>query len=81
VSEKTDSIIQAYRYALRVTPVQEEQLLSYTGAARFVFNWGLALVKERLDDRRENERVSVPWSYHALYTEWRTVRDDVAPWR
>jgi putative transposase len=56
-------------------------LLAFTGAARFTFNWGLALVKERLDARKQGEEVFLPWSYHALYTEWRQARDEVAPWR
>jgi putative transposase len=81
VSAQTKPITQAYRYALRVTPAQDERLLSYTGASRFAFNWGLALVKERLDRRHRGEEVHVPWSYHSLYTEWRKLRDEVAPWR
>lgn len=66
---------------MRVTPQQEERLLSFTGAARFAFNWGLGLVKGRLDAREHGEDVFVPWSYHSLYTEWRKVRDQAAPWR
>jgi putative transposase len=81
VSAKTETITQAYRYAVRVTPAQEEKLLSFTGAARLAFNWGLALVKERLDARQRGEEAYLPWSYHSLYTEWRQARDDVAPWR
>jgi putative transposase len=81
VSARTQTITQAYRYALRVTPAQEQQLLCFTSAARFAFNWGLALVKERLDARQRGEDVFVPWSYHSLYTEWQNVRDEVAPWR
>jgi putative transposase len=76
-----ETITQAYRFALRVSPAQEERLLSFTGAGRLAFNWGLALVKERLDARERGEEANVPWSYHALYTEWRQVRDEVAPWR
>jgi putative transposase len=81
VSAATETITQAYRYVLRMTPKQEERLLSFTGAARFAFNWGLALVKERLDRRQQGEDAYVPRSYHSLYTEWRRVRDEVAPWR
>lgn len=81
MSSDTELITQAYRYALRVTPEQEGCLLSFTGAARFAFNWGLALVKERLDQRAAGVEVFVPWSYHALYTEWRQVREGIAPWR
>jgi putative transposase len=81
VPTESETITQAYRYALRLTPEQEQRLVSFTGAARFAFNWGLALVKDRLDRKQRGEDVYVPWSYHALYTEWRKVRDEVAPWR
>jgi putative transposase len=81
VSSKGEPITQAYRYALRVAPEQEARLLSFTGAGRFAFNWGLALVKERIDARKRGEDVPLPWSYHRLYTEWRNARDRVAPWR
>jgi putative transposase len=78
---QSDPIMQAYRYVVRVTPEQEERLLSFTGSARFAFNWGLALVKGRLDARERGEEPQIPWSYYSLYTEWRKVRDEVAPWR
>jgi hypothetical protein len=45
-------VMQAYRFALDPTPRQQGQLASHTGAARFAFNWGLALVKTG----------RVPWS-------------------
>jgi len=41
----------AYRFALGPTPAQERALASHAGAARFAYNWGLALVKDRLDWR------------------------------
>jgi hypothetical protein len=42
---------QAYRYALDPTPRQARALASHCGAARFAYNWGLSLVKERLSQR------------------------------
>ncbi|WP_242823226.1 helix-turn-helix domain-containing protein [Thermaerobacter subterraneus] len=42
-------VLQAYRFALDPTPRQERALASHVGARRFAFNWGLALVKERLE--------------------------------
>jgi putative transposase len=74
-------IRQAYRFALDVRPDQEKLLLSFVGATRFFFNWGLALVKERLDQRAGGHEVRVPWSYHALCSEFSKVADAVAPWR
>jgi len=50
------------------------------GARRFVFNWGLALVKERLDARKRGEDVPVPWTLPALRREWNQAKATVAPW-
>jgi putative transposase len=59
-------VLQAYRYALDPTPRQKRALASHVGAARFVYNWGLELVKERLDARARGEDVEVPWTLPAL---------------
>jgi putative transposase len=56
-------------------------LRSYAGASRFAFNWGLALVKRRLDERLEGHDVDVPWSYHALCSAWAKAKQEAAPWR
>jgi putative transposase len=76
-------IRQAYRYALDPTVEQEALLRSFTGASRFWFNQGLALVKERLAARARGEDVRVPWSYKALCSEFKgdAVKDELAPWR
>jgi len=55
-------VTQAYRFALDPTPAQARNLCSHAGAARFAYNFGLALVKERLDRRRAGEDVEVPWT-------------------
>ncbi len=39
--------VQAYRFALDLTPRQERACRSHAGAARFAWNWGLAKCKER----------------------------------
>lgn len=72
---------QAYRFALDPTEAQKELLGSLLGAYRFFFNWGLALVKGRLDQRQAGLDVRVPWSYKALCSEFAKVKDQVAPWR
>jgi putative transposase len=81
VGKDAPLIRQAYRFALDVCPHQEALLVSFTGASRFFFNWGLGLVKERLDQRAAGEDVPVPWSYHALCSEFAKVAAEVAPWR
>jgi putative transposase len=81
VGKDAPPIRQAYRFALDVRPHQEALLVSFTGASRFFFNWGLGLVKKRLDQRAAGEEVRVPWSYHALCSEFAKVSDEVAPWR
>lgn len=58
-------VLQAYRFAVDPTPRQERMLASHVGARRFAFNWGLALVKERLEARARGEDVEVPWTLAA----------------
>jgi len=73
-------VIQAYRFALDPTPGQARALASHCGAARFAYNWGLALVKERLDMRAAGEPVDVPWTLPALRCHWNRVKAATAPW-
>ncbi|CAB3390916.1 IS607 family element RNA-guided endonuclease TnpB [Kyrpidia spormannii] len=72
--------LQAYRFALDPSPHQERMLASHSGARRFAFNWGLALVKERLEARERGEDVEVPWTLAALRREWNRQKEQVAPW-
>jgi putative transposase len=74
------TVHQAYRFALDPTPRQQRARASHVGAARFAFNWGLALVKERLDRRAAGEDGRVPWSLFELRREWNQAKDRVAPW-
>jgi transposase len=76
-------IRQAYRFAVVPTSEQEEFLASCAGASRFWFNQGLALVKDRLDQRDAGEDVRVPWSYKSLCSAFRgaAIKDQLAPWR
>jgi putative transposase len=76
-------IQQAYRFALDPTGEQEAFLGACAGASRFWFNQGLALVKQRLDDRVGSAAVDVPWSYKGLCVAFRghAVKDELAPWR
>jgi putative transposase len=76
----TATVHQAYRFALDPTPRQRGGLASHTGASRFAFNWGLALVKERLDRRNTGQEVQVPWSLFELRREWNRAKGAVAPW-
>ena len=52
-------VLQAYRFALDPTARQRRSLASHVGAARFAYNWGLELVKTRLDQRATAENVQV----------------------
>ena len=73
-------VLQAYRYAVDSSPATESALRSHVGARRFAFNWGLALVKGRLDARRRGEPVTIPWTMRALRHEWNREKAVVAPW-
>jgi len=76
-------IQQAYRFDLQPTAEQEQFLAACCGASRFWFNQGLALVKDRLEQRATGQDVDVPWSYKGLCVAFRgdAVKDDLAPWR
>ena len=76
-------IRQAFRFALDPTVEQEQFLAACAGASRFWFNQGLALVKQRLDERAASADVDVPWSYKGLCVAFRgeAIKDQLAPWR
>jgi putative transposase len=74
------TVIQAYRFALDPTPRQQGRLASHAGAARFAFNWGLDLVKTRLDERQTDPTAVVPWTFYELRREWNRSKQQVAPW-
>jgi putative transposase len=77
---RTATMTQAFRFALDPTSRQREALASHCGAARFAYNWGLALVKQRLDARQTDPSVQVPWSLPALRRDWNRAKQEVAPW-
>ena len=74
------TVTQAYRFALDPTPRQRRALASHCGAARVAHNWGLALVKTRLDQHQRDPLVQVPWSLPDLRWEWNRAKYEVAPW-
>jgi IS605 OrfB family transposase len=74
------TVIQAYRFALDPTPTQRRALASHCGAARVAYNWGLALVKIRLDQRRADPSIRVSWTLPDLRREWNRAKDQAAPW-
>jgi len=49
-------------------------------SARVADNWGLALVKTRLDQRRTDLGVQVPWTLPELRREWNRAKNEAAPW-
>jgi len=72
--------LQTFRFALDPSARVERALESHVGARRFVFNWGLALIKARLDACARGEAVEVPWTLPALRREWNRAKASVAPW-
>jgi putative transposase len=74
------TVTQAYRFALDPTPRQRRALASHCGAARVAYNWGLALVKARLDQRQADPSVPLPWTLLDLRREWNRAKDQAAPW-
>jgi IS605 OrfB family transposase len=74
------NVKQTYRFALDPTPRQQRALASHCGAARFAWNFGLGLVRRRLEERRADPTVAVPWSLAALRREWNQAKHQIAPW-
>ncbi|MEU1837150.1 IS607 family element RNA-guided endonuclease TnpB [Micromonospora chersina] len=82
-------VIQAYRFALDLTPTQERAVLAHAGAARVAHNWALARVKAVMGQRAAERTYGVPeelltpavsWSLPALRKAWNAAKTDVAPW-
>jgi len=65
---------QAFRYALDPTRAQSQALASHCGAARFAFNWGLELVKQRSEARRNDGITEVPWTLPTLRWAWNRAK-------
>ncbi|MEU2616481.1 IS607 family element RNA-guided endonuclease TnpB [Micromonospora sp. NPDC007271] len=81
--------MQAYRFALDLTPLQERAVLAHAGAARVAYNWGLARVKAVMDQRAAERSYGLPdelltptvgWSLPKLRKAWNVAKSDVAPW-
>ncbi|WP_203794910.1 IS607 family element RNA-guided endonuclease TnpB, partial [Actinoplanes derwentensis] len=81
--------IQAYRFALDLTPVQERDVLAHAGAARVAHNWALARVKAVMGQRTAERSYGVPdelltpslsWSLAGLRKAWNAAKPGVAPW-
>ena len=70
---------QAYRFTLDPTPAQARALSAHCGAARFAFNWGLALVKAVMNQREaeasydiapEDRTPALSWTAFSLVWIW-----------
>ncbi|MGW5672364.1 helix-turn-helix domain-containing protein, partial [Micromonospora sp. NPDC003776] len=81
--------MQAYRFALDLTPSQERLVLAHAGAARVAYNWALARVKAVMGQRAAERSYGTPeelltpalgWNLAALRKAWNQAKSDVAPW-
>ncbi|WP_233624693.1 transposase [Actinoplanes sp. ATCC 53533] len=81
--------MQAYRFALDLTPSQERAVWSHAGAGRKAHNWALARVKAVLDQRAAERSYGLAddaltpalrWSLPALRKAWNAAKEQVAPW-
>ncbi|MFF4991731.1 IS607 family element RNA-guided endonuclease TnpB [Streptosporangium saharense] len=81
--------VQAYRFALDLTPGQERNVLAHAGAARLAHNWALARVKAVMDQRAAERTYGVTderltpafsWSLPTLRKMWNAAKAQVAPW-
>lgn len=85
----TQTVTQAYRFALDPTPSQARDLERHAGAARFAFNWALAAVKANLGQRAAERSYGLDgdgltpalgWSLPALRRDWNQAKGQAAPW-
>jgi putative transposase len=74
------TVVQGYQFALDPTPRKRGSLASHIGGALFAYNWGLELVTTRLDQRKTDPSVQVPWTLPELRREWNRAKHEVAPW-
>ena len=81
--------MQAYRFALDLTPSQERAVLAHAGAGRKAHNWALARVKAVLNQQAAERSYGLTddaltpalgWSLPALRKAWNATKDEVAPW-
>jgi hypothetical protein len=89
VAGVTSTVVQAYRFAVDPTPEQDAALRSHCGGQRFAVNWGLALVKANLDQRKAEASYgigadqltpSLLWSAYSLRKSWKQTKNAIAPW-
>jgi putative transposase len=69
--------MRAVLVPLDPTPAQEQLLRSYCGAARFAYNWTVAIVKENLDKRDEERRAGIVESHLTKSLSWSAWSDSV----
>jgi IS605 OrfB family transposase len=81
--------IQAYRFALDLTPRQERDVYAHAGAARVAHNWALTRVKAVMSQRTAERSYGMPeelltpsvsWSLAGLRRAWNAAKGEVAPW-
>jgi putative transposase len=72
-------VIQAFRFELDPSSRVADGLSSHTGASRFAFNWGLALVKSRLGQRDQIRTACYEELLSDLETE-ALVKTVYVPW-
>lgn len=75
--------MQAYRFALDLTPADGRAVLAHSGAARFAYDWALARVKAVMDQRAAERSYGLAgdlltpalgWSLPALRKAWNTAK-------
>ncbi|MGH3721409.1 MAG: IS607 family element RNA-guided endonuclease TnpB [Pseudonocardiaceae bacterium] len=82
-------MIRAYLFALDPTDAQAEAFRSHCGAQRYVYNFGLELIRANLDQRAAERTYDIPddrltplvsWSAFGLRRAWNAVKNERAPW-
>jgi putative transposase len=75
----SQTVTQAYRFALDPTEAQVDAFASHAGGARFAYNWGLDLIRANLGQRAAERTYDIPedeltppagWSGYELRKHW-----------
>ena len=83
------AVLQAYVFALDLTPAQEAEVRSHAGGARFAYNFLRCKIESANDQRKAEESYGITGddltprvntTHYSLRKLWNENKDEVAPW-
>ena len=71
--------MRAYKVRLELNNKQKTWCNQCAGAARYVYNWGLAEWQKQYEAHKENKELKQP-SRYGLCVQFNSIKDDICPW-